>query len=206
MRLTTPRGLAPALLGRDQWHDELEGDELAAVEGQFHYEHFVPHTLIYATYFAATGFVVLMLLISGARYWKLLGANQERKGSLIGALIPALIDIGCQASNGIDVATLVVSNALPNNNVDCSSANIINGQVDTFAELRIGTSDIDDALLSVKHQPLANLLDKTGNQGFKHSPDAAGPEFAPRGQGCPSSSHRSQLCKSCRDGTRNKAG
>lgn len=38
----------------------------------------------------------------------------------------------------------------------------INGQVDTFAELRIGTSDIDDALLSVKHQPLANLLDKIG--------------------------------------------
>lgn len=53
---------------------------------------------------------------------------------------PALIDIGCQAANGIDVATLVVSSALPNNNVDCSSANIINGQVDTSgAILEIGT-------------------------------------------------------------------
>jgi hypothetical protein len=53
---------------------------------------------------------------------------------------PALIDIGCVATNGIDVATLVVSRALPNNNVDCSSANIINNQVDTSgAILEIGT-------------------------------------------------------------------
>lgn len=53
---------------------------------------------------------------------------------------PALIDIGCNAGNGIDVATLVVSSALPNSNVDCSSANIINGQVDTSgAILEIGT-------------------------------------------------------------------
>jgi hypothetical protein len=53
---------------------------------------------------------------------------------------PALIDIGCQAANGIDVATLVVSRALPNNNVDCSSANIIDGQVDpTGYILEIGT-------------------------------------------------------------------
>jgi len=53
---------------------------------------------------------------------------------------PALIDIGCVASNGMDVATLVVSSALPGNNVDCSSANIINGQVDTSgAILEIGT-------------------------------------------------------------------
>jgi hypothetical protein len=53
---------------------------------------------------------------------------------------PGLIDIGCVATNGIDVATLVVSSALPNNNVDCSSANIINRQVDTSgAILEIGT-------------------------------------------------------------------
>jgi len=53
---------------------------------------------------------------------------------------PGLIDIGCQAANGIDVATLVVSHALPNNNVDCSSANIISGQVDESGYiLEIGT-------------------------------------------------------------------
>jgi hypothetical protein len=53
---------------------------------------------------------------------------------------PALIDIGCQASNGIDVATLVVSSALDGSNVDCSSAKIINGKVDTSgAILEIGT-------------------------------------------------------------------
>jgi hypothetical protein len=53
---------------------------------------------------------------------------------------PALIDIGCVASNGIDVATLVVSGALPGNNVDCSSANVISGQVDlSGAILEIGT-------------------------------------------------------------------
>lgn len=53
---------------------------------------------------------------------------------------PALIDIGCVANNGIDVATLVVSGALPGNNVDCSSANVITGQVDlSGAILEIGT-------------------------------------------------------------------
>jgi hypothetical protein len=53
---------------------------------------------------------------------------------------PGLIDIGCNAGNGIDVATLVVSHSLPNNNVDCSSANIITGQVDASgAILEIGT-------------------------------------------------------------------
>jgi uncharacterized protein (DUF1330 family) len=36
----------------------------------------------------------------------------------------------------------------------------INGRVDTFAEVRIGTGDVDDALLSVTHQPLADLLDE----------------------------------------------
>ena len=53
---------------------------------------------------------------------------------------PGLIDIGCVATNGIDVATLVVTSALDGNNVDCSSANIINNQVDTSgAILEIGT-------------------------------------------------------------------
>ena len=53
---------------------------------------------------------------------------------------PGLIDIGCVATNGIDVATLVVTSSLPNNNVDCSSAKIINGMVDpSGAILEVGT-------------------------------------------------------------------
>jgi len=71
----------------------------------------------------------------------IINGGNGRKASTGDPIVhPALIDIGCQAANGIDVATLVVSSALPNNNVDCSSANIINGQVDTSgAILEIGT-------------------------------------------------------------------
>ncbi len=53
---------------------------------------------------------------------------------------PGLIDIGCVATNGQDVATLVVTSSLPGNNVDCSSANIIIGMVDpSGAILEVGT-------------------------------------------------------------------
>ncbi|RME20624.1 MAG: hypothetical protein D6800_12960, partial [Candidatus Zixiibacteriota bacterium] len=36
---------------------------------------------------------------------------------------PGLIDVSCNAANAQNVATLVVTKSLPNNNVDCSSAN-----------------------------------------------------------------------------------
>ncbi|PIV81964.1 hypothetical protein COW53_01485, partial [bacterium CG17_big_fil_post_rev_8_21_14_2_50_64_8] len=53
---------------------------------------------------------------------------------------PGLIDIGCNAASGQDVATLVVSHSIPNNNVDCSTATIISGMVDpSGAILEIGT-------------------------------------------------------------------
>ena len=53
---------------------------------------------------------------------------------------PGLIDIGCNAGNSQNVATLVKSSALPGNNVDASSANIISGMVDTSgAILEVGT-------------------------------------------------------------------
>jgi quinone-modifying oxidoreductase subunit QmoC len=81
------------LLGATGIHIPLVDDALSAADGRFHYEHFVPHTLIYITYFSATFFVLLTMFASGSRYWKMLGANSERKGSLIGALIPAFIDI-----------------------------------------------------------------------------------------------------------------
>jgi len=82
------------LLGATGIHIPLVDDALSATDGRFHYEHFVPHTLIYITYFSATFFVLLTMFSSGSRYWKMLGTNSERKGSLIGALIPAFIDIG----------------------------------------------------------------------------------------------------------------
>jgi quinone-modifying oxidoreductase subunit QmoC len=81
------------LLGATGINIPLVDDALSAADGRFHYEHFVPHTLIYITYFSATFFVLLTMFSSGSRYWKMLGANSERKGSLIGALIPAFIDI-----------------------------------------------------------------------------------------------------------------
>ncbi|MEJ2189085.1 MAG: 4Fe-4S dicluster domain-containing protein [Acidobacteriota bacterium] len=68
--------------------------DLGALDGRFHYEAFVPHSLIYITYFSATIFVLLTLGTSGRRFWKLLGTSQERHGSFFGALVPALIDIG----------------------------------------------------------------------------------------------------------------
>jgi len=53
---------------------------------------------------------------------------------------PGLIDVGCVASSAQDVATLVVSHSIPNNNVDCSSATIIPGMVrDDGAILEVGT-------------------------------------------------------------------
>ena len=53
---------------------------------------------------------------------------------------PGLIVVGCVASSAQDVATLVVSHSIPNNNVDCSSATIIPGMVrDDGAILEVGT-------------------------------------------------------------------
>jgi hypothetical protein len=53
---------------------------------------------------------------------------------------PGLIDVGCNAANAQNVATLVVTKSLPNSNVDCSSATIISGMVRTDgAILGIGT-------------------------------------------------------------------
>lgn len=53
---------------------------------------------------------------------------------------PGLIDVSCNAANAQNVATLVKTSSLPNNNVDCSSATIISGMVDPYgAILEIGT-------------------------------------------------------------------
>jgi len=53
---------------------------------------------------------------------------------------PGLIDVGCNAANAQNVATLVKTSSLPGSNVDCSSANVISGMVSsTGAILEVGT-------------------------------------------------------------------
>ncbi len=63
---------------------------------------------------------------------------------------PGLIDVGCDAGSAQNVATLVVTKSLPNNNVDCSSANIISGMVDASgAILEVGTISSSTVAASV---------------------------------------------------------
>lgn len=51
---------------------------------------------------------------------------------------PGLIDVGCNAANSQNVATLVKLSSLPGNNVDCSVAQVISGMV-SGAILEVGT-------------------------------------------------------------------
>jgi len=81
------------LLGATGIHIPGIDPELGALDGRFHYEHFVPHTLIYFTYFAATFFALFTMWSSGRRFWKMLGTSQARTGSFFGALIGAFFDI-----------------------------------------------------------------------------------------------------------------
>ncbi len=48
---------------------------------------------------------------------------------------PGLIDVGCNAANAQNVATLVKTSSLPGSNVDCSSANVISGMVSTTGSI-----------------------------------------------------------------------
>jgi quinone-modifying oxidoreductase subunit QmoC len=59
----------------------------------FAWHNFVPHWMIYVTYVPVTLFVVIAMFVSGGRYWKQMGRGIERKGSFIGNLIPAVIEI-----------------------------------------------------------------------------------------------------------------
>ncbi len=53
---------------------------------------------------------------------------------------PGLIDVGCNANNAQQVATLVKVSSLPNSNVDCSIAKVLDGKVRTDGSiLEIGT-------------------------------------------------------------------
>jgi hypothetical protein len=53
---------------------------------------------------------------------------------------PGLIDVGCSAASAQNVGTLVKLSSLPNNNVDCSVAQVVSGMVtNNGAILEIGT-------------------------------------------------------------------
>ncbi len=68
------------------------------------------------------------------------GGNGRRAQTGDPIIQPGLIDINCNAGAAQNVATLVVSGALPGANVDASTANIISGMVDPGgAILEIGT-------------------------------------------------------------------
>jgi hypothetical protein len=71
---------------------------------------------------------------------------------------PGLIDVSCVATNAQNVATLIKSSSLPNNNVDCSSAAVITGMVNTTgAILEIGTISATTIAASV-----GQLVKKSG--------------------------------------------
>ena len=54
---------------------------------------FVPHALIYATYFTVTGLVGLVVAVSALRFWRLLGEGAPRPGSLVSAAVATVVDI-----------------------------------------------------------------------------------------------------------------
>jgi quinone-modifying oxidoreductase subunit QmoC len=72
-------GLAPV-----HPHHDLQP---SATLGQFFYDAYVPHSLIYAVYFTAVGWVGLALFMQGRKFWAALDTQQKRQGTLIGALV-----------------------------------------------------------------------------------------------------------------------
>ena len=69
---------------------------------------------------------------------------------------PGLIDVGCNAANAQEVATLVKNSSLPRSNVDASIAQVMSGKVQTDgAILEIGTISAD-----IVDEPYINLAVK----------------------------------------------
>jgi len=78
------------------------------------------------------------------------GGNGQQASNGDPVIQPALIDIGCNAGQAQNVATLVVSHSLPNSNVDASTATIIPGMVDpSGAILEIGTLSSQTAAAAI---------------------------------------------------------
>ena len=61
--------------------------------GEFAYELFVPHRLIYAVFFPVAAFVMWALWSGGKRYWDGLEGADRRRGSWLGNLWPVLEEI-----------------------------------------------------------------------------------------------------------------
>lgn len=61
--------------------------------GAWGYELLVPHVFIYGVFFPVAGWVLLASIVSGRRFWKLIGSSGERRGTFAAALLPALGEI-----------------------------------------------------------------------------------------------------------------
>jgi len=57
------------------------------------YKDVVPHWLIYVVFFTVTGLVTLAIILSGLRFWNLLGSSGQRSGSFVANLAPVLVEI-----------------------------------------------------------------------------------------------------------------
>lgn len=87
-----------------------------------------------------------------------LGGNNRVAATGDYIIQPGLIDVACNAANAQNVATLVKTSSLPNNNVDCSSATIITGMVsEDGAILEVGTLSATTIAASV-----GQLVKKSG--------------------------------------------
>lgn len=57
------------------------------------YKDVVPHWLIYVVFFTVSGLVTLAIILSGLRFWNLLGSSGQRSGSFVANLAPVLVEI-----------------------------------------------------------------------------------------------------------------
>ncbi|MBU0741862.1 quinone-interacting membrane-bound oxidoreductase complex subunit QmoC [bacterium] len=81
------------------------GNVVTGGETRLVYEEFVPHKLIYGTYFTTAALVLIAIIASGVRFWKLLGRNRKRSGSMLAHLIPVLGEIASHKRFGSCGAT-----------------------------------------------------------------------------------------------------
>ena len=65
----------------------------AGIEANWAYEDLVPHRYIYAVFFPVAAWVLLAAVVSGTRFWKLIGSSGQRRGSLLGNLLPVLTGV-----------------------------------------------------------------------------------------------------------------
>jgi quinone-modifying oxidoreductase subunit QmoC len=69
--------------------------EIQLINGSmtFAWDEFVPHWMIYVTFFPLALWAVVAIGISSSKYWKMMGEGVERSGSFLGHLIPVVIEI-----------------------------------------------------------------------------------------------------------------